>query len=81
MNNLRWKNVLRRDEIQGHFRLIRIMWEVGEVGLGRGGYSTKLSLALVPRLFGWYRETKTSWFLTVLCLRIHKCRSYGGLFA
>lgn len=29
MTDLRIKRVMRYDEIQGHFRLFRVMWEAG----------------------------------------------------
>jgi hypothetical protein len=75
VKNLRIKTVLRFDEIQGHLRLFRVMWERGTVGDGRG-YSAKLAVGLMPKLF--HREDGR---VTVLGLRIHYCRSYGGIWA
>lgn len=75
MKNLRFRRVMRFDEIQKHLRLFRIMWERGEVGVPNGGYSAKLSVGLMPKLF--HREDGR-W--TILGLRIHYCRSYGGIF-
>lgn len=75
--NLRVKRVMRFDEIQRHFRLLRIMWERGTLG-GGYGYSVKLAFGLWPRLLGYDR---TFSILTVLGLRIHYSRSYGGRFA
>ena len=45
MTDLRIKRVMRYDEIQGHFRLFRVMWEVGIVGDGQG-HSNMLSVAV-----------------------------------
>ncbi len=82
MTNLRIKRVLRHDEIQGHFRLFRVMWETGEVGDGKGR-SNMVSVALQPRLFRWRREFSGSktWMLVLLGVRIHRKVSYGGIFA
>lgn len=80
MMNLRVKRVLRVDEIQRHIRLFRVMWERGEPGKPGGGYSAKLSVALTPSLLHWGCDSKTDWLLTVLGLRLHYCRSYGGIF-
>lgn len=76
MKNLRFKRVMRFDEIQGHLRLFRIMWERGEVGQAGGGYSAKLAVGLMPKVFHWDDGR-----LTVLGVRVHYCRSYGGIFA
>lgn len=75
MKNLRFKRVFRIDEIQRHLRLFRIMWEVGTVGDGRG-YSAKLAIGLMPKLF--HREDGR---ITILGLRVHYARSYGGIWA
>lgn len=75
MKNLRFKSVMRFDEIQNHLRLFRIMWERGTPGSG-GGYSVKLAVGLMPKIF--YREDGR---IVVLGLRVHYCRSYGGIFA
>ena len=78
--NLRLKTVFRRDEIQRHFRLFRVLWERGEVGAPGGGYSAKLSVALTPVLWNFSRDTH-DWRVTVLGVRIGYTRSYGGIFA
>jgi hypothetical protein len=75
MKNLRFKRVMRFDEIQRHFRLFRVMWEVGTVGDGKG-YSAKLAVGIMPKFF--HREGGR---LTILGLRVHYCRSFGGIFA
>ena len=79
MKNLRLKHVFRYDEIQGHFRLFRVMWETGTPGDGCG-YSNMVSVAIQPSLFRWDAEGR-HWLLVFLGLRIHRKRSYGGIFA
>lgn len=80
--NLRLKWVFRHDNIQNFYRLCRVMWEQGTVGFDNKGYSAKLSFALDPAIFRWWvRDAKTDWRFTALCLRIHYCRSYGGVVA
>lgn len=78
-SNLRIKKVMRLDTIQRHFRLFRIMWERGKVGDGNG-YSVKLSFALEPRIFRWERQVRTDRLVTLLWVRVHYARSYGGIF-
>lgn len=77
--NLRNKWVFRQDGIQRFFRIARVMWERGEVGCG--GYSAKLSVALDNSFWrGVERDAKTDWRFTLLGVRLHYCRSYGGIF-
>ena len=78
MKNLRLKTVLRHDEIQGHYRLFRVMWERGTVGDG-AGYSNMLSVAVQRKLF-WFERFGGSWLLIILGLRIHRKRSFWGIF-
>lgn len=79
---MRMKWVFRRDTIQGFFRLVRFLWERGEVGFGNGGYSAKLSVALDPAIIRFpQRDANTDWRFTLLGVRVHYCRSYGGIFA
>ncbi len=59
------------------FRLFRVVWTRGAVGDG-SGCSSKLSVALAPRLARFDREFN-GWFLTILGVRIHKQRSFGGI--
>ncbi len=75
MRNLRLKRVFRYDDRQKHMRLFRLMWERGTVGDGKG-YSAKLAVGLLPKLFH-YDDGR----LTIFGLRIHYARSYGGIFA
>jgi hypothetical protein len=79
MTDLRIKTVLRYDEIQGHFRLFCVMWETGIVGDGNG-HSNMVSVAVQPKLFAWQRGF-ASWMLVICGIRIHRKRSYGGIFA
>jgi hypothetical protein len=79
MANLRFRRVMRSDEIQKHFRLFRIMWERGVVGDGRG-YSVKLAVGLRPRVFEFIRENNADTLMTIAGLRVHYSRSYGGIF-
>lgn len=83
VRNLRFKRVLRIDEIQRHLRLFRVMWERGQPGMFHGsGYSVKLAFGLWPRLLSFEHDRGSSSYLfTVPGLRIHYCRSYGGIFA
>lgn len=82
MTNLRFKRVLRYDNVQGHFRLFRVVWETGIVGDGNG-YSNMVSVAVQPTLFHWYRPNKggADWMLVLFGIRIHRKISYGGRFA
>ena len=80
MANLRMKTVFRYDEIQGHFRLFRVMWESGEPGKPGGGHSNMVSVAVQPKLFT-YERIEGSWIVIILGLRIHRKRSFGGIFA
>ena len=79
MSDLRIKRVMRYDEIQGHFRLFRVMWEIGIVGDGQG-HSNMLSVAVQPKLFLFDRISPGSWMLVILGVRIHRKRSFGGIF-
>lgn len=79
--SLRFKSVMRFDEIQNHFRLFRLMWERGTPGVPGGGYSAKLAIGLRPRFFHREREYGKAFLLTILGLRVHYSRSYGGIFA
>lgn len=79
MSDLRIKRVMRYDEIQGHFRLFRVMWETGIVGKGEG-HSNMVSVALQAKLFHLERYAG-SWLLILCGLRIHRKRSFGGIFA
>jgi hypothetical protein len=79
--SLRFKPVMRFDEIQKHLRLFRLLWERGTPGTPGGGYSAKLAIGLRPRLFEREREYGKAFLITILGLRIHYSRSYGGIFA
>lgn len=77
-NNMIFKKVLRYDSSSKLLRLFRLVWHTGTVGDGQG-YSSKLSLALTPKLFRFSSDA-LEWEVILLGLRIHHCRSYGGLF-
>lgn len=72
------KQVMRYDPRQRKFRLFRVMWTKGIVG--KGGYSTKLAVSLLPKLIGFERDFN-EWRLTLLGISIHKKVSFGGVFA
>lgn len=79
VNDLRLKWVFRRDQPQRFYRVVRLLWVRGKVGDGTG-YSAKLSIALDASIFrGVERDSKTDWRLTVLGVRLHYNRSYGGI--
>lgn len=56
------------------------MWERGEPGKPGGGHSNMVSVAVQPKLFHVERGGG-SWMVIILGLRIHRKRSYGGIFA
>ena len=60
------------------FRLIVFKWNVGVPGDGKG-HSNKLSFAISPYFFKFDKEL-WGWCLTLLFLRIHKKRAWGGIF-
>ena len=74
------RTIMRRDAIQGFYRLLRVVWVRGTPGDGRG-YSAKLSLALTPVLLDWHWDAEHDLSVTLLGVRVHYCRSYGGIFA
>jgi len=76
VSDMHFKKVMRWDKYARIFRLGRFLWTVGKVGDGKG-YSNKLSIALTPKLFRWKME-RNEWFLTVLGIRFHRQRAYGG---
>lgn len=76
---MRIKRVMRYDPTARLFRVVRVMWEQGVVGDGKG-YSVKMSLGLRPQLWSWHRESD-GWILTLLGVRVHWRKSYGGRFA
>lgn len=78
---MRIKWVMRVDTIQRFFRVCRVMWERGVVGDGEG-YSAKFSVAISPHVFSPIRrDAKHDWRVTILGVRLHYARSYGGVFA
>jgi hypothetical protein len=79
MNNFRVKYVGTLSRAERHIRLFRVMWERGRVGDGRG-YSVKLAIGLVPRMFTYDRGVLGEVTLSIAGLRVHYRRSYGGIF-
>lgn len=79
MNTHNWKliRVFRRDAYTRMFRLCRLVWQTGKVGDGRG-YSSQLSLALMPKLF-WIERGFKSIRICLLGIRVHFERSFGGI--
>lgn len=75
---MRFKRVMRWDSDLKWLRLFRVTWSNGVVGDGHG-YSQKVSFAITPRLF-YFSRGFHEWTLTILGLRIHSTRSYGGIF-
>lgn len=59
-------------------RLFRIVWERGVVGDG-DGYSAMLSFSFVPRLYANV-PVLFGFDVTVLGVRMHHKRAYGGRF-
>jgi hypothetical protein len=76
---MKLQKVMRYDPAAKLFRVARLIWNRGNVGDGQG-YSNKLSVALTPRIFRFKRES-FGWIATLAGIRIHYCRSYGGIFA
>ena len=77
--DLRFKRVMRWDTGFLCYRLCRVMWERGTVGDGKG-YSVKLSIALGPKIISWRWWDGREIEATVLGLRLHYQRSYGGRY-
>lgn len=73
---IKW--VMRADPMMPIFRICRVMWNKGIVGDGNG-YSAKLTVGIRPKIFQWNKGSY-EWALTLLCVRIHHRRSYGGRF-
>lgn len=79
MLRLRWVN--RWDSRDKVLRLFRITWRRGRAGDGYG-YGAKLTLALRPKVFAWLRSKDCAEvILTILGVRLHYQRSYGGFYA
>lgn len=75
---MRFKKVMTWDPQESKLRLFRLMWERGV--MGSGGYSSCLSLALMPKLFSFARIAGYRCRLVVFGLSMHYRRSYGGRF-
>ena len=77
MHSLSARWVGRLDPNFRLFRVARIVWQRGCVGDGHG-YSVKLTFGLRPKLFQWNRGWH-DWALTIVGIRVHYARSYGGV--
>jgi hypothetical protein len=73
---MKFKPVMRYSPNERMLRLCRLIWERGIVGDGQG-YSAMLSLALRPALFH-VRKEWDGWRFTLLGVRLHFKRSWGG---
>ena len=54
------------------------IWQHGTPGLPGGGYSAKLSVSIVPRIFGWEHGWH-EWRLTLAGAQIHHLKAFGGI--
>ena len=77
IENLRFKRVLRLDPYERKLRLFRVMWEANG-GPGPNGYSVKVSLNLVPRLFAFKRE-RNDLRVALMGVQVHLHRSHSGV--
>ena len=78
MKNLCFKSVFRLDKGNKILRLFRIIRNKGNVGDGKG-YSSKTSLALMPKFFKFKKEL-FGFKLCIVGLRLHHKKAYGGYF-
>ena len=65
------------DPMMPIFRLARAVWQRGRVGDG-SGYSAKLTVGLRPKMWQW-NHGSSEWAVTLLGVRWHYRRSYGGI--
>lgn len=70
------KLFVRWDERAKLLRLGRLVWARGK--MMHGGWTAKLSLALTPRIVQFRRDW-SEWQVTLLGVRLHYQRSYGGV--
>lgn len=75
---MKYKSVWTYDEREHKIRMFRILWQRGVVGVNKGGYSAKLSLSLVPKLFSFYRNG-FGWRITFIGIQLHHLKSWGGI--
>ena len=81
MKTMVWKKVCRWDEQARLLRVFRVMWQRGKVSDGKG-YSAKFSFALWLSKYGllrFQREEGGGTLFSLLGLRFHYERSYGGI--
>lgn len=75
---MRFKWVGRWDSRNRVLRLFRVMYEKQDGS--PYGRSTKIGVALAPRLFRWLDEGMDGWVLTVLGVRLSKHHAWGGRY-
>lgn len=57
-------------------RLFRVLWERGKRG-AEGWHSNSFAVSLWPRIFK-YEPELWGWAVTILGVRLHRKRAYGG---
>lgn len=70
--------VCRWDSRAKLFRVARFVYARKGGPVRIGGYSAKASIALSPVLLRFVRDDLDSWAITILGVRFHYLRSYGG---
>lgn len=75
---MKLKPIMTWSPSERKLRLVRLIWERGTVGDGKG-YSAFFSLALMPRLF-LVERTFFKFRVVILGISLHWRRSYGGRF-
>jgi hypothetical protein len=80
VTKLKFKWVGRLDSREKILRLFRIVFANGADSTKVGWCSYKLSFAIKPILFDYYRS-QFDWELVLLGFRIHLGRSWGGWFS
>ena len=73
------KPVFRYSASERMVRLLRLTWDRGNVGDGRG-YSNKLSVGLQKSLFYFDKQVCGCWRMTLLGLHLSRQKSFGGHF-
>jgi hypothetical protein len=74
---IRFLWVWRWDKGAKLLRVCRWYWATGDDATVKGWHSSKLSIALTPRL--WNRTPELwGWSVTILGVRLHRKRAYGG---
>lgn len=77
---MRVRPLFIHDPEQHKVRLVRVIWDVGTVGDGRG-YSRKMTFALRRKLFAWNTFAREDWRIVILGFEVHSMTSWGGHYA